>query len=390
MIVASQFADDTTVYAATAEGLRFTMNAVTTEFCVASGARLNTLKTRTLCAGGALQPPAPIQGGGGWESMNLVILQGNETLRSLGAVYGSNLPPASHFDTVLEKIQSRMMRWQSRHPSVMARVLIANSLLSSCLWFFAYFMVPSEQQQLHSFDAMVWGMLWGKSRGDVGSKGVVSRHRVAQPQSVGGLKVIIPSVMIRRAIRVNMVNRALSDRGRWWTPLFHYWCEKASGGLFRDADVLLSSKRAVTLTATRIKSEFWKAAVRDWAQLEYHLPSHNAPTAPHREHAGSYAALADITPQRLWGAPPPTAQVLSKSNMIYLSDFWNYSSLRWCEEETLADSTAAATALLPTTRRRVMGQIAQLQRKAFRSTPHVVELECDRQDRQELLKEGEV
>ena len=119
------------------------------------------------------------------------------------------------------------MRWQSRHPSVMARVLIANSLLSSCLWFFAYFMVPSEQQ-LHSFDAMVWGMLWGKNRGDVGSKGVVSRHRVAQPHlSAGGL---IPSVMIR-AIRANKVNRGLvSDRGRWWTSLFHYWCEKASGG----------------------------------------------------------------------------------------------------------------------------------------------------------------
>ena len=37
---------------------------------------------------------------------------------------------------------------------------------------------------------------------------------------------------------------------------------------------------------------------------------------PHREHAGSYTALAAITPQRLWGTPPPTAQVLIKSNMI--------------------------------------------------------------------------
>ena len=51
--------------------------------------------------------------------------------------------------------------------------------------FFCLFHGPSEQQ-LHSFDAMVWGMLWGKNRGDVGSKGVVSRHRVAQPQSVSG------------------------------------------------------------------------------------------------------------------------------------------------------------------------------------------------------------
>ena len=38
--------------------------------------------------------------------------------------------------------------------------------------------------------------------------------------------VIILSVMVK-AIRSNMVNRALLERGRWWNPFFYYWCEKA-------------------------------------------------------------------------------------------------------------------------------------------------------------------
>ena len=98
------------------------------------------------------------------------------------------------------------MRWQSRHPSLMARVLIANTLLSSCIWFFAYFLVPTAQQ-LNTLDAVVWGMIWGKERGALGTRGLlVNRHRMALPAEMGGLKVIIPSVMIK-AIRSNMVKQ---------------------------------------------------------------------------------------------------------------------------------------------------------------------------------------
>ena len=48
-------------------------------------------------------------------------------------------------------------------------------------------------------------MIWGKERGDLGTRGLVNRQRIALPLELGGLKVlIIPSVMIK-AIRTDMV-----------------------------------------------------------------------------------------------------------------------------------------------------------------------------------------
>ena len=78
------------------------------------------------------------------------------------AVYSTNIPPESRFGAIIEKIQQRMMSWQSRHPSIMARVLVANTLLSSCIWFFAYFLVPTEELKLKL--STVWGMIWGVRR----------------------------------------------------------------------------------------------------------------------------------------------------------------------------------------------------------------------------------
>ena len=47
-------------------------------------------------------------------------------------------------------------------------------------------------------------MIWGKERGDLGTRGLVYRQRMALPLELGGLKkVIIPSVMIKKAIRTD-------------------------------------------------------------------------------------------------------------------------------------------------------------------------------------------
>ena len=64
-------------------------------------------------------------------------------------------------------------------PIIMARVLVTNTLLSSCIWFFAYFLVPTEVQ-MKTFDSIVWSMIWGKERGDLGTRGLVNRQRMTR------------------------------------------------------------------------------------------------------------------------------------------------------------------------------------------------------------------
>jgi hypothetical protein len=185
-----------------------------------------------------------------------------------------------------------------------------------------------------------------------------------------------------RAIRTNMVNRAMLDRGQidgGRHPFFYYWCEKAAGGFFRGADVLAySSRHVVKKVATRLASPFWKAAVLDWAKLGYAHPPAGAALSPHREHAGSYPALAAVTAVGKWDNRSPAAQLLINSSLIYLSDFWNYSRLQWCTEEALAAAAAAAQPDPPVSSVEMRRQVYALQRHAFRHTPqptHVVALE---------------
>jgi len=117
-MVASQFADDTTVYAQSAEeALRFTLGAVQSEFCQASGARLNAMKTRTLLGGDATPPPDPVVDPlHPWRAIVLNVIQEDQMLNSLRAVYSPNLPPLGRFDAIIDQVQLRMMQWQGRHP----------------------------------------------------------------------------------------------------------------------------------------------------------------------------------------------------------------------------------------------------------------------------------
>lgn len=49
------------------------------------------------------------------------------------------IQPQHKFEDILSKIRKLIVVLQRRFPSIAVRVLFANSLLSSCLWFYAYF-----------------------------------------------------------------------------------------------------------------------------------------------------------------------------------------------------------------------------------------------------------
>ena len=71
---------------------------------------------------------------------------------------------------------------------------------------------------MKEFDAIVWGVIWGKEPGALNTRGKKSRGIVTGSRLVGGLQVLLPSIMIP-ALQANMVCRAIVDRGRWW-PVF--------------------------------------------------------------------------------------------------------------------------------------------------------------------------
>ena len=270
----------------------------------------------------------------------MVFLRGDDWVRSLGAIYSQHGSPDAKFDAILEKIKERMCRWQRRKPSLMARVLLSNTILVSCIWYFVYFIVPSADQ-VKLFDEVVWGMTWGRESGDMGTRGQVNRARMTAVRELGGLKILLPSDMIK-AIRANMVNRALQDRGRWWAHFFiFYRCEQASEGLFRGADALLvEDKPSLRSELTpKLGSTFWEAAVADWSHLDY-LPVTDAAHLP-RERHGAFPALYHHLSRQQRRAPSLAVQVLVRASLIYLSDMWDYTRMDWLPEEQLLDEVGA-------------------------------------------------
>ena len=331
-ILVSQFADDTTLYSDDEAKIRAALDLVVTEFCAAAGARLNIIKTRILHALAGDAPPLP-------DGDNR-RLRGDDFVKSLGGIYSEKIPPAARFDKVMTKIEARMVKVQSRYASIMARVLLTNSLLSSCIWFFAYFITPSPTQ-VERFDAIIWGGVWGKEPGDINTRGLVRRARMTAARSVGGVNILLPSIMIP-SLQANMICRALSDRGRWWTIFLEWQLEKAEPtrrGM--DALLMLSTPRRLG------SSSFWKAATRSWQLLGWTCAF--TPEAPRPRENWASLPLHDHRLIPLRPSPPArivrAMEVLQEENFLYFSDMWDYVNTDWISHATLrADTTAARSA----------------------------------------------
>ena len=318
-ILGSQFADDTTLYVREAAAVETVMNLIDGEFCLAAGAQLNRLKSRVLCT---LDDNSQLP-----VAQQALKLVGTEWVKSLGKVYSPELQPDEQFSKVLEKMRNRLKVWQSRCKSLMARVLVSNAILVSCLWFFAYFVIPT-QAQLKQFDGIVWGMLWGTTPGETNTRGKVKRERMTAQRSHGGLNILLPSFMVP-AIQANMVNRAINERGRWWTHFFEFHLEVGSP-LHRGIDALTTPKLGSKVSS----SSYWGSAVTSWQRLSWSV---SLPPTLHREAA---AAVAVLSEERIQRAPSHALrkglQVLCSANFLYLHDFWHYKLfLDWEEVEVI-------------------------------------------------------
>ena len=336
-ITVSQFADDTTLYSSTAASLRHMVSHIINEYCAAAGAQLNVDKSKVWAVGGDAPPPDPNLFNLPDQGSRLTLLRAGESVRALGGLYGPGVDPASRFEVVQRTIISRLKRWLGLFPSIMARSLLANSVISSCLWFFGSFIAPAAAR-MAQLDRVVGEMMWRKSAATASSgRALVSRGRLGCPRSAGGLNVIVPSVMMH-ALRAQMVNRLIRGRGAWWT----WWAEWLLGQVDRGVYCGLDALRGIILRPSlcrQIPSLFWRAAVKSWLRVGYRYDSSRV--TAHREHAAAFPCLAlaasSTTSPRLLRAVPP----LRDAGFRSLGDFWSFSSLEWTPLAHLLQSTAA-------------------------------------------------
>ena len=243
----------------------------------------------------------------------LQCLSGDQWLRSLGGVYGENTDPRDRFISVIEKMMERLRRLQHRRPSLAARVLFSNSIISSCVWFFSYFIPPTSTQTKH-FDDIVWAMLWGSDPDTLRARGLKNRGVMTAPKHEGGWQVLLPSIMIP-ALQANMVNRAITDRGRWWTRFFVWFLERASPTR-RGLDALAHPP---DIKHDQLASPFWVQAVKSWKRLDW---THLQTSHPHREHVAARPIfeLGGIEVSR------QLQRVFTSGNYHLVGDVWDFTT----------------------------------------------------------------
>ena len=325
----SQYADDTVVYCCTVAALERTLGEVESEFCLASGARLNRDKTRILPVGQHVQLPAMVAGAR--------VLQEEDRVKSLGAMYSRRANAPGRLPEVLAKMRRRLTRLLQLAPSLLGRAQVANALLSSCLWYYCTF-EALQPEDAKAASTMLWECLWGSAERRAQAqqegreqriRGMVSRGRAAAPRLCGGLNLIEPAAMVK-ALHARAVNLMLQGRGQWWTTFSEALLERAARtgpGTGADGLALVEARSAIANNCP----PYWKAALSAWAELGLAHPPQLTGTM--------------VTLRARATAPPQLHQgldLLAACRIQYLRDIWDWAAGQPVFAQPILQCTAAA------------------------------------------------
>ena len=111
------------------------------------------------------------------------MLSGSDSTRALGATFREEHRDLVEFDQIVAKMRLRLGSWLRVHPSLLARAILANEVISSCLWYYCFFAVPSPRQ-LQLMDGTVRTCLWNRDSTAPAARGQVSLSRMTSQRSV--------------------------------------------------------------------------------------------------------------------------------------------------------------------------------------------------------------
>ncbi|KIO07039.1 hypothetical protein M404DRAFT_137567, partial [Pisolithus tinctorius Marx 270] len=126
--IVSMFADDTTVYLAANDDPGI-LNTILSTWCCASGAKFNMDKTEIIPVGTPEYRQSLITS----SKLNITsvafppdvrIARDGQAIRILGAWLGNKVHEPSVWSPIVEKIESRLRKWNTRNPSIEGRKTI--------------------------------------------------------------------------------------------------------------------------------------------------------------------------------------------------------------------------------------------------------------------------
>lgn len=140
-IIATLFADDTTVYLSKEDDFGLLVKILDT-WCLASGAKFNINKTEIIPIGkleyrNVLRTSRLMNGTAGTPIPNHIkIAAEDEPIRSLGALIGNEVGLIEPWSKILEKIDIKLELWERSHPTMEGRRLIILMVVGAMTQYF--------------------------------------------------------------------------------------------------------------------------------------------------------------------------------------------------------------------------------------------------------------
>ena len=200
-ITNQMFADDTLLLLEGTPKNMDTALAVINKFSEASGAKLNLHKS----VGVWIAQTERLWTWG--EEAGMKWLQPGEVTRYLGYPFGNQLTQHEKDNKMLGQVRKHLQRWAGNRLSVAGRIMIANQVILSSIWYFASCMDFSNQA-INLVKATVRNYIWSGKR-ESNTRARVKWATAVLPIVRGGVKILDP-LWQTSALLVKLLIRGLS------------------------------------------------------------------------------------------------------------------------------------------------------------------------------------
>ena len=257
-ITNQMFADDTLLLL---EGTPENMDKaieVINKFGAASGAKLNLHKSVGLWVAHTTR---------NWtwgETAGLKWLQPGEVTRYLGYPFGIQIAQQEKDNKMLGQIRKHLHRWAGNKLSLAGRIMIANQVILSSIWYIASCMDFSNHA-LKLARATVRNYMWS-GKGESNTRAKVKWETAVLPIVRGGVKTIDPQWQAS-ALLVKLLIRGMSVGYEPWKSLVRYRVEQTRqsrrGRWPTHSNWIMNNRRLIKQGST-----MWQGVMKAWNSMQ--------------------------------------------------------------------------------------------------------------------------
>lgn len=324
-LISRLFADDTGIFSSHDPNELEAFSNCLTDFCQASGAKLNEEKTEVLFTG----DEANLQHvrDKGWK-----IIQPGQSIKYLGIQVGVDIGAKEQVAGLMDKMRTKISELQIRWLSFPGRALAVKHLLlpmatylSSCLLF--------DATSFKSITQMARDLLWSRKEG--GKKICLTDWKsCTRPKSQGGLGILDIKTHAICLLGKWWIRLLLGEKGHWAT-LLKYNINNARQGLRRGWPTLdwrtkLLSRVKLSQFPLPLGERLWRA----WEQIRNHLVINLNPETRLWRKTSVWWNLSGPGDNKMWGDSGDNGPwAMQRKGLGTIEEFW-------CQEAWLAPEAA--------------------------------------------------